>query len=101
MITLTPTAAKLVASLLSEEGARGWGLRIQVVGGGCEGLYYDVQVAKAAGPEDDELTSEGVRLFVDRRARPLLDGARLDYRDGFRFENPNARRSCRCGVSFR
>ncbi len=101
MISLTKAAAEALLSLFQEEGALGWGLRVQLVGGGCEGLYYDLQPAPGPGPEDDEGESAGLRLFVDRRARPLLEGATLDYRDGLRFSNPNARRTCRCGASFR
>jgi iron-sulfur cluster assembly accessory protein len=99
-IQLTPRAAAALRELLSEEGASGFGLRIQVVGGGCAGFSYDLALANHPEPEDDSTEVDGVKLFVDRRARSLLDGLTLDYQDSFRFTNPNAKTTCRCGVSF-
>ena len=101
MIRLTPAAASALKTLLEEEGAPDHGLRIQVVGGGCEGLYYDFALEARAAEGDEVVEASGVRLFVDRRALPLLDGATLDYPGELRFDNPNARRTCRCGASFR
>src|SRR5258706_7986461 len=100
MITLTPRAAVALRGLLAEEGASGLGLGIQVVGGGCSGFSYDLALADHPEPEDEATELDGVKLFVDRRARPLLEGLTLDYDDSFRFANPNARTTCRCGVSF-
>jgi iron-sulfur cluster assembly accessory protein len=100
-IRLTADAAAALSGLMAEESASNYGLRIQIVGGGCEGLYYDLDLVAAPADSDDVFTSEGVRVFVDRRARPLLDGTTVDFHEGFRFVNPNARRICRCGVSFR
>jgi iron-sulfur cluster assembly protein len=46
-----------------------------------------------------------VRILVDLKSLPLLEGTELDYaREGlnaaFRFNNPNVRDSCGCGESF-
>jgi iron-sulfur cluster insertion protein len=99
-INLTPRAAAALRGLLAEEGAAGFGLRIQVVGGGCAGFSYDLALTDHPEPEDDATEVDGVKLFVDRRASSLLDGLTLDYEDSFRFTNPNARSTCRCGISF-
>ena len=101
MLRLTPTAASALKMLMVQEAVPDHGLRIQLVGGGCEGLYYDLELAPEPLASDETFMSEGLRLFVDRRALALLDGTTLDYQGGFRFENPNARRVCRCGGSFR
>jgi iron-sulfur cluster assembly accessory protein len=98
---LTPAAAAALKQLMAEEAVSDHGLRIQVVGGGCEGLYYDLDLVAGPADSDDVSTSEGVRLFVDRRALPLLEGTTVDYQGSFRFENPNAKRTCRCGASFK
>ncbi len=100
MISLTDGAAAALVALLREEGALDHGLRVRVIGGGCEGFSYDLGLSAAPGPHEEELSSRGVRLFVDRRARPLLEGLVIDYEGAFRFTNPNARRTCSCGVSF-
>ncbi len=100
MVSLTAAAAAALAALLREEGAAEHGLRIRVIGGGCAGFSYDLGLASAPAPEEEELASQGVRLFVDRRARPLLEGLVIDYAGAFRFLNPNARKTCSCGISF-
>ncbi len=100
MISLTDDAAMALESLLRDEGAADHGLRVGVVGGGCAGFSYDLGLAPTPGPDEDELSSHGVRLFVDRRARPLLEGLVIGYDGAFRFQNPNARKTCSCGASF-
>jgi len=100
MIELTPRAIAALRALLAEEGSAGLGLRIQVVGGGCAGFSYDLALADHPEPDDEETERDCVKLFVDRRARALLEGLTLDYQDSFRFTNPNAKSTCRCGVSF-
>lgn len=49
---------------------------------------------------------EGFRLVCDAKALLYLFGMSLDYSDaliggGFKFNNPNATKSCGCGKSFR
>jgi iron-sulfur cluster assembly accessory protein len=100
VVSLTSDAAAALEALLREEGAADHGLRVRVVGGGCAGFSYDLGLALAPGPDEEELSSRGVRLFVDRRARPLLQGLVIGYDGAFRFRNPNARTTCSCGVSF-
>ncbi len=44
-------------------------------------------------------------MVVDRASAELLEGAEVDYTDGFqgagfRVNNPNVSRSCGCGQSF-
>jgi iron-sulfur cluster assembly protein len=46
-----------------------------------------------------------VRVWIDPRSHRLLDGTTLDYdtsllNRGFVFQNPNAKSTCGCGVSF-
>jgi len=101
VVQLTEEAAAALQRLMAEESAPGLGLRVQVVGGGCEGLYYDLDLVPAPFEGDDVGSSRGIPLYVDNRARALLDDLTLDYQDGFRFENPRAKAVCRCGASFR
>jgi iron-sulfur cluster assembly protein len=44
-------------------------------------------------------------VVVDKKSALFLDGTTVDFQDdlqgyGFRFENPNAVKSCGCGSSF-
>ena len=106
MIQLTRTAAAEVRAALEAKGIEGFGLRVQVVGGGCEGFLYDVLYTDLPDPGDQIFESQGVMLFVDRRALPVIDGLTIDHAktshgDGFVFHNPTARTRCSCSLAFR
>src|SRR4051812_4941323 len=104
-VNLTERAARAVHDRLQESGVPGWLLRVAVVGGGCNGLSYDLYFVETAGPGD--LVSEGplgVRVAADEASAKLLDGTTIDLPGdasaGFRFSNPRARKVCSCGASF-
>ena len=103
-VTLTKNAARHVAKYLQKRG-KGIGLRLGVHTNGCSGMAYRLEFADAAAPDDLEFESHGVKVLVDSRSLPYLDGTELDYtreglNEGFRFDNPNAREACGCGESF-
>lgn len=104
-ITLSPNAAAKIRSLLAQNRDKpATGLRVKVVGGGCSGLQYkmDLDVER---PGDKVFGEEGARLLVDRKSFLYLNGTELDYNEGlmqsgFTLHNPNVKRSCGCGASF-
>ncbi|MEE2788794.1 MAG: iron-sulfur cluster insertion protein ErpA [Myxococcota bacterium] len=105
MIGLTETAATKVIELIENRPNETQGLRVGVRGGGCSGFTYFLEFAEAANKGDRELESHGVKLFVDPKSYLYLMGTQVDYVDslagaGFKFTNPNARRTCGCGESF-
>ena len=105
IVILTEKAAEMVKVTMEREGARGCGLRVGVVGGGCSGFQYHLAFEAEPGAEDAVLEQNGVRIFVDRASQPHLQGVTLDYVTGlhgagFKFLNPNAERTCGCGSSF-
>lgn len=60
---------------------------------------------REAGPEDRVFEDHGIRIVVERKNLPLIDGTRVDFiRNGlnqsFHFANPNVRNECGCGESF-
>lgn len=80
-------------------------VRVSVAPGGCAGLKYVMEVAGEPGPADQVFAQPGLTVLCAAADLPRLDGLRIDYVDamvggGFRFENPNAGRSCGCGASF-
>ena len=104
-ITLTQAAANHVQSYISKRG-KGIGLRLGVRTTGCSGLAYKLEFADAANPEDLEFETNGVRVLVDPKSLPYLNGTELDYareglNEGFKFRNPNVKDECGCGESFR
>jgi len=105
VISLSQRAAEEIRAALAEKGIAGYGLRVQVVGGGCEGFLYDLLFTDQPDPADCIFASSGIDVFVDRRALAAVDGLTIDYSttrygEGFVFLNPRARSQCSCGASF-
>ncbi|AMR77472.1 MULTISPECIES: iron-sulfur cluster assembly protein IscA [Cupriavidus] len=104
MITMTEKAAKHVARYLERRG-KGVGLRLGVKTTGCSGLAYKLEYVDELLPEDNVFESHGIKVIVDAKSLPYIDGTELDYareglNEGFRFNNPNVKDECGCGESF-
>lgn len=105
-ITLTEKAATKVRSLMSEQGSPATaGLRVKVVGGGCSGLSYQLDLDQASTPADKVFESQGIRIFLDPKSALFVSGTEIDWQEsmmgaGFAFKNPLAKGSCGCGTSF-
>jgi iron-sulfur cluster assembly protein len=105
LVKLTPNAAKKVSSLLTKQGRPGGVLRVAVVGGGCSGLQYKMDLQDSPANRDILVESGGVRVVVDPKSALYVTGSELDYIEalqdgGFKVKNPNAATSCSCGESF-
>ena len=103
MISLSESAAQKIKQLVADK-REGAGLRVKVVGGGCSGLQYRMEI-DAAKERDKVFERDGARLIVDKKSFLYLNGSELDYGEelmasGFKVVNPNAKRSCGCGESF-
>ncbi|HTN28908.1 MAG TPA: iron-sulfur cluster assembly protein IscA [Burkholderiales bacterium] len=103
-VTLTEKAADHVQSFLSKRG-KGVGLRVGVRTSGCSGMAYKLEFADAVDANDVQFESHGVRVIVDPKSLPYVDGTVLDYtreglNEGFKFKNPNVKDECGCGESF-
>ena len=104
-ITLTEKAAKHINRYIERRG-KGVGLRFGVRTTGCSGLAYKLEYVDEAAAEDNVFESHGVKVFVDPKSLPYIDGTQLDFvreglNEGFKFNNPNERDRCGCGESFR
>lgn len=104
-IHLTAAAVKAVKLAIDEEGQPGDGLRVSVVGGGCSGFEYNLDFDKEERMGDVTLKFGDVTVFIDPMSANYLKGTVIDYvtglnGQGFKFNNPNARRTCGCGNSF-
>ncbi|HVA81849.1 MAG TPA: iron-sulfur cluster assembly accessory protein [Candidatus Binataceae bacterium] len=103
MISLSENAVHKIKTLVADKGEDA-GLRVKVVGGGCSGLSYRMEIG-AAQERDKIFERDGAKLIVDKKSFLYLNGSELDYAEelmtsGFRVVNPNAKRSCGCGESF-
>ena len=104
LIKLTENAAHKVSSLLTKQGRPNGVLRVAVVGGGCSGLQYKMDLQDNPANRDILVESAGVRVVVDPKSALYVTGSELDYLStldgGFKVKNPNAATSCSCGESF-
>ena len=104
LIKVTDSAARRVTALLQKQGRPNGVLRVSVVGGGCSGLQYKMDLQDGPANRDFLVESGGVRVVVDPKSALYVTGSELDYLDtlqgGFKVKNPNAATSCSCGESF-
>lgn len=105
LIKVTASAAKKVSSLLTRQGRANGVLRVAVVGGGCSGLQYKMDLQDAPASRDILVETGGIKVVVDPKSALYVTGSELDYVDalqegGFKVKNPNAATSCSCGESF-
>jgi len=104
MIGMTDQAAFKIQELVAEKGLADGGLRVKVVGGGCSGLTYKMDLDRPR--EGDKIFEHaGAKLVVDRKSFLYLNGTVLDFKEelmssGFNLQNPNVKRTCGCGSSF-
>ncbi|MFZ9392159.1 MAG: iron-sulfur cluster assembly protein IscA [Betaproteobacteria bacterium] len=104
-VTLTQKAAEHVAQFIAKRG-KGVGVRLGVKTTGCSGLAYKLEFVDQPADEDLAFDSFGVRVLVDPKSLPYIDGTELDYtreglNEGFKFNNPNVKSECGCGESFK
>ena len=105
LIKVSPSAAQKVSSLLTRQNRPQGVLRVAVVGGGCSGLQYKMDLQDAPAARDILVESSGIKVVVDPKSALYVTGSELDYVDaltdgGFKVKNPNAATSCSCGESF-
>ena len=104
-VTLTEAAARHVSRYISRRG-KGVGVRLGVKTTGCSGLAYKLEYADEIAPEDHVFEDRGVKVLIDPKSLPYLEGTELDFareglNEGFKFRNPNVKDECGCGESFK
>lgn len=103
-VTITERAAKHVSTFLSKRG-KGVGVRLGVRTSGCSGMAYKLEFVDAVDADDVVFEGHGVKVVVDPKSLPYIDGTELDFareglNEGFKFNNPNVKNECGCGESF-
>lgn len=103
-ITLTESAADRVARFIEKRG-KGVGLRLGVRTSGCSGMAYKLEFVDEILPDDEVFESHEIKVIVDAKSLPYIDGMELDFakeglNEGFKFNNPNVKGECGCGESF-
>lgn len=104
-VLLTDAAIDAVKKILAEEGEEGDFLRISVKGGGCSGMQYDLNFDSKERMGDVIVDFDDITVVLDSVSAGYLSGTKIDYLSGlsgtgFKFTNPNAKRTCGCGKSW-
>lgn len=106
MITLTPTAAKEIKKIMSEQDLpEAVKIRVGVKGGGCSGFTYTFEFDSQKRKFDQEFESEGLKIVADKKSLLYIKGTEIDWSyslmdRGLKFNNPGAKGSCGCKTSF-
>lgn len=105
LIKVTENASRKLVSLLEKQGRPKGALRVAVIGGGCSGLQYKMDLVDGPAHRDIMVETAKVRVVVDPKSALFVSGSELDYSDdlqkgGFKVTNPNAVAHCSCGESF-
>ncbi len=103
-ISITEFAAKKILEIMKGQQKEGYGLRVEVVRGGCAGYTYNMDFEKNPSEGDYIFDEHGVKIFVAPKSMEFLGGTQIDYAEslqgaGFKLNNPNVTSSCGCGKS--
>lgn len=106
LLTMTATAVTWAKELMARSEGDVLALRVGVKKGGCSGLMYEVEYAREKKKFEEEVETDGVKIFIDPTAIMFLIGAEMDFvtdkfQSSFVFNNPNESDRCGCGESFR
>jgi len=103
-LVMTPFAATQLQTVMTEAEPY---LYLTVKGGGCSGYIYEMDLLGDEPTDNHQIiNSEGVKIIIHNLDSGLLTGIIIDYEDklmggGFTIKNPNATRTCGCGLSFK
>ncbi len=105
LIKVTENASRKLTGLLQKQGRPAGALRVAVIGGGCSGLQYKMDLVDGPANRDIMVESSSVRVVVDPKSALFVSGSLLDFSEdlqkgGFKVTNPNAVAHCSCGESF-
>ena len=110
MIILTDSAIAQLKNTI--ESQPDYYIRVGIAGGGCSGFEYKLDLVKkeeysqsVIDPLYNKYDYDGFSVLVDKKAELYIDGTTLDWyedtmQQGFKFDNPNAVKTCGCGSSF-
>lgn len=105
LVKVLNNASSHLRGLLEKQGRSDGALRIAVIGGGCSGLQYKMDLVDGPRDRDILVPSNGVNVVIDPKSALFVSGSELDFSDdlqqgGFKVSNPNAVVTCSCGESF-
>ncbi|BAU12038.1 iron-sulfur cluster assembly accessory protein [Leptolyngbya sp. NIES-3755] len=105
MIELSPSAIAEIQRLHKRHPNPSAFFRLQIESGGCQGLSYMTKFETELNSSDRIHQCHGIQIAIDPHSAQYLENLTIDFSEdlmggSFRFHNPNAKKSCDCGVSF-
>ena len=99
-IQLTNQAKDQIERIIKSDKSKKY-FRITVKGGGCSGYKYDFSFENYIN-KDDILIE---KIIIDKASLAIIDGSTVDFKkemigESFVINNPKAKASCGCGLSF-
>lgn len=104
-LVMTEEASQYVKDLLKKEKKEGFGLKIEVMPGGCAGFKYFMAFQEKPEKDDKVFEFHGIKIFMSLMSVGFIKGSTIEYvssleASGLKVNNPNATRTCGCGKSF-
>lgn len=104
-LSMTHEAAEYITTLLKKEGKENWGLKIEVIPGGCAGFKFLMAFQEKLAADEKMLEFHGVKIFLSLMSLGLIKGSTIEFvqsleATGLKINNPNMTRTCGCGKSF-
>lgn len=104
-LILSEKAQVMALRATKAEGSDDLFLRVSIKGGGCAGLKYNLDIDDKPLPYDVRTRFGDLTVATDIFSLLYLENTTIDYEEslegaGFKFSNPNARKTCGCGSSF-
>lgn len=113
MVEISATAVAEIDRLKRNRQMTDSSLRLLVKSGGCLDFFYALELENIKHQVEDNseeqsdriLEVNGVSLVVDPQSWKYIEHLKLDYSEdlmggGFRFHNPQIKKTCGCGISF-
>lgn len=111
MVEISSTAVAEIDRLKRNRQMTDSSLRLIVKSGGCLDFFYALELEDNENQVEDNSQSDrilevnGVSLVVDPQSWKYIEHLKLDYSEdlmggGFRFHNPQMKKTCGCGISF-
>lgn len=105
MIHLTQSARREINRLRQRQNQPEAVCRLTLQPSSCAQWAYTLSLDEAPGETDDVYEFDGLRLVFNRDRTEYIQGLSIDFAEdltggAFRFDNPIATESCRCGYAF-
>lgn len=105
MVQLTPAARQEIDRLRHRQNQADAICRLGLQPSSCAQWAYTLSLVANADADDDIYEFLGLRVAISQSHAAYIKGLRVDFSEdltggAFRFDNPQATESCRCGYAF-